>query len=70
MMKNAFYLMLKTLFFVRYLNFRPDFFGHVGKRLNKKVKIISKFLTSQTGKTNNHNIHICPLSQTVKATRQ
>ena len=39
MMKNAFYLILKTLFFVRYLNFRPDFFGHVGKRLNKKVKI-------------------------------
>ena len=42
MMKNAFYLILKALFFVRHLNFCAKFFGHVRKQLNKKVKINSK----------------------------
>ena len=42
--KNAFYFILKALFILkiimlRYLNFCPDFFGHVGKRLDKKVKV-------------------------------
>ena len=42
MMKTAFYLMPKALFFVRHLNFYANFFGHVRKPLNKKVKINSK----------------------------
>ena len=41
---ESFFLLL------RYLNFCPDFFGHVGKRLDKKVKVNFKFMISQTGK--------------------
>ena len=33
---------------LKYLYFCPDFFGHVGKRLEKKAKVISKFMTSET----------------------
>ena len=44
-MKNAFYLL-----FLTYLNFCPDFFGHLSKRLDKKVKLFSKFMTSQPEK--------------------
>ena len=36
--------------FLRYLNFCPYFFGCVGKHLDKKVGLILKFMTSQTGK--------------------
>ena len=36
--------------FLRYLNFCPDFFGHVGKKIDKKARLISKCTTSQTGK--------------------
>ena len=35
---------------LRYLNFCPDFFGHEGKQLDKKLRLILKFLTSSTGK--------------------
>ena len=38
MMKNAFYLTLKTHFFLKHL----FFFGHVGKRLDEKAKVIFK----------------------------
>ena len=36
--------------FSTYLNFCPDFFGHVGKRLNDKLRLISKSMRSQIGK--------------------
>ena len=40
-MKNAFYFILKALFFLKILNFCPDFFGHVGKQLDKRDKVKS-----------------------------
>ena len=40
MMKIAFYVTLKALFVLKYLNFCPDFFGNVEKRLDKKVNSI------------------------------
>ena len=36
--------------FLKYLNFCPNFFGHVRKPLDKKPKVISKFMMSWTGK--------------------
>ena len=42
--------MLKTLFVLAIFIFCPDFFGLVGKRLDKKLRLILKFMTSQTGK--------------------
>ena len=46
MFKNAFYFILKLFLFLRYSNFCPDFFGHLGKRLEKKVMLIEQFVTS------------------------
>ena len=39
MKKNVFHFILKALFVFRYLNFCPHFFGHVGKRPDKKTKV-------------------------------
>ena len=36
MMNNAFYFILKVFLFLRDLQFCPDFFGYVGKRLDKE----------------------------------
>ena len=44
--------------FLRYLNVCSDVFGHVGKRLDKKVKV-NLNMTSQTGKQI-ITIHILP----------
>ena len=52
-----FYFTSKGLFLLKYLNFCPHCFGHVGKRQ------ISAFLTSQTGKQYTR----CPISQGAKA---
>ena len=49
MMKNAFYFILQALFVLKISNFSPDFFGHVGKWLDKKMWLISKFMTSKHG---------------------
>ena len=49
-MKNACYFTLKSLFFFRYLNFYPDFFGYVENGLIRKLMLISKIVTSKTGK--------------------
>ena len=60
--------------FSRYSDFSPDFLGHVRKRLDKKAKFISKFMTSETGKQKITN-HILPntsrmkRNQTMKFTR-
>ena len=58
-MKNAFYFL-----FLRYLNFCPDFFGHLGKRLDKKLKLISKFMTSEPEK---HTITIIVLTHITRS---
>ena len=34
-------MIVKALFVFKYLNLCPEFFGHVGKRLDKKAKVIS-----------------------------
>ena len=41
--------------FLRYLKLRPDFFGHVGKRLGKKAEINSKIYDVTNWETNNCN---------------
>ena len=38
MTKNAFYLILKALSILKKFKLLPDFFGHAGKRLDKKSK--------------------------------
>ena len=39
MMNNAFYFVLKALFVLKKSTFFPDFFGYVGKRLDKKADV-------------------------------
>ena len=56
----------KKLFsFCRYLDFWPDFFGHVGERLDKKAKISFKTydVTNKQWETNNGKTHIALISQ-------
>ena len=50
LIKNASYFLLKALFVLEILKFCHDFFGYVGNRLDKKAKVISKLLESQTRK--------------------
>ena len=38
-MKNASISSQNLFSFLRYFNFCPAFFGHVGKRMNKKAKV-------------------------------
>ena len=55
MMKNAFYFMFKALFVLEIFTFLSRPFGYVEKRLDQKTKVnfrlISRFLTPQTGHT-------------------
>ena len=51
MMENAFYFNLKALFVLKILNFCLDFSVHLEKNgLSRKIRLISKFMTSQPGK--------------------
>ena len=43
---------------MRYLNVCPDFFDHVGKRLNKKAKVSFKINNIRDWITSNYNTHI------------
>ena len=56
--KEDFYFILKAFFFLRYLNFCPDFLGHVGKGLGKKVDISFKIYDVINLEKNNYNTHI------------
>ena len=50
-MKNAFHLFhLNPSFHFKVFKFCPDFFGHEGKRLDMKVKVSFKLMTSETRK--------------------
>ena len=40
------------------LNFCPDFFDHVGQRLDKKAKVSLKTYDITGSATNNYNTHI------------
>ena len=69
-MKNAFYFILKPISFLRSLDFCRNFLAMHKNDLMKKLRLISKFMTSQTEQyiLTVHNIY-CPISQEVKATR-
>ena len=41
----------------RYLNFCPNVFGHVGKRLDKKASVNFKIYEVTIWETNNYNTH-------------
>ena len=41
--------MLKALFVLEIFNFLSWLFGYVRRRLDKKLRLISKFMTSKTG---------------------
>ena len=69
MMKNGFYLILKALFVLKIFTFLSWLFGYVEKRLEKKLKLISTSMTSQTGQQIITNTY-CPISQEVRAIRQ
>ena len=57
-MKNAFYFILKAPFVLKLFECLPWLFDHVEKKgLIRKIRLISKFMTSQTGSQAN-TIHI------------
>ena len=58
MIKSAFYLTSKALFFLSIFKFFSWRFGHVAKRLDKKEKVNFKFYDSTAWLTNNCNTHI------------
>ena len=68
MMNNAFYLILKSLFLLRDLHFCPDFLVMQESGLIRKLWLISKFMTSQTG-TQTISINILPDISKSKANR-
>ena len=59
MMKNAFYFTLRALFVLKVFKFLYFLFDHAPKRLDKKDRLISNFLTSQPGQQTTV-IHILP----------
>ena len=50
MMKNTFYFTLIALFVLKIFKFLSSLFGHVGDGLIRKIRLVSKFMTSQPGK--------------------
>ena len=59
-MKNAFYFILKAFFVLKIFKFLSRLFGHVGKNgLIRKIRLTSKFMTSQPG-LEKIAIHILP----------
>ena len=67
MMKNAFYYVLKALFVLKIFTFLSSLFGHVGRRIDKKAKVIFKIYDVTRWAANNYNIHI---AQYLKKYRQ
>ena len=49
MIKNSFYFTLKALFFSKYLNFDLKLLVLLRNGLIRKIKVISKLMTSQAG---------------------
>ena len=50
MTKNVFYFVLKVFFVLKIFNFLSGHFGHVVKNsLIRKIRLTSKFMTSQLG---------------------
>ena len=59
MMKNAFYFILKAIFVLKIFKCLSWLSAHAEKRLDWKIRLISKFLASQPGKQA-ISIHILP----------
>ena len=68
-MSNGLYFILKAFFVLKIFPFFTDFFGYVGKRLDKKLRQTSKFVTSQTG-TQTITINILPEISKSNGTQQ
>ena len=50
MMKNAFYFIFKALFILKIFKFLSGLLGYVEKKgLIRKIRLVSKFMTSQSG---------------------
>ena len=58
MMNNSFYFILKAIWLLKYSNFYPYFFGHVGKCLDKKVMVNFKICDVTKWETNNYETHV------------
>ena len=69
MMKNAFYFILKALLIVRFLNFCPQFLGHVEKELDKKAKVNFKIYDIITSLSKQLQYKYCLTSKKLKAIR-
>ena len=58
-MKTAIYFMLKAHLFIRYLNFCIDFLARLENGWIRKLRLVSRFMTSHTGQQI-ITIHILP----------
>ena len=58
MMKNVFYFALKALFVLKVFKFLSDFFSHIEKLLDKKIKVNFKIYDVINWEINNWNTHI------------
>ena len=59
----------KPFLLVTYSNFCLDFFGHVGKRFDKIIRLFSKFMSLNLGNKQLQHTYD-PISQEVKVIRQ
>ena len=57
-MSNVFISSQKLFSFLRYLDFRPEFLIHAGKRLDERAKANFKLYDITDWETNNYNKHI------------
>ena len=58
MSKNTFQFKLTAPSSLRYLDFCPEIFGHVGKRFDEKAKVKFKISGIINQETNNYNTNI------------
>ena len=65
-MRNAFYFILKALFFLKIFKVLSLLFGKVEKQLDKKDNIKFRIYDVTTWLTNNHNTHIANAFSQVK----
>ena len=56
-MKNAFYFMLKAIFFLKYMTFYPDYFDYLGKGLDRKPNVNFKIRDVTDWEANNYITH-------------
>ena len=69
MANNAFYFILKALFSTKIFKFLSWLFGHVGKWLDKKIKVNFKIYDVTIWEIDKYNTYY-PTSKEVKTIRQ